>query len=157
MPKTVLDATVLVSAFLKSGGLSDELLRRAREGAFVIFLSEDIVAEVRHTLSYPRIRMRYAYTDDEIVEFCERLRDAVSLVPDLPALAGISRDPNDDMVVATAVRSHASYIVTRDHDLLSLGTYEGITMITPESFMTILREEQGTKRTKDEAETGETS
>ena len=56
MRNAALDATVLVSAFLTPGGVSDELLRHGREGAFVVFLSEDILAEVVHTLAYPRIR-----------------------------------------------------------------------------------------------------
>ena len=60
---------------------------------------------------------------------------------DLPQVAVVIRDPNDDMVVATAQRAQAAYIVTRDKDLLSLQHYEGITMITPEAFMVILREQ----------------
>jgi predicted nucleic acid-binding protein len=30
-------------------------------------------------------------------------------------------------------------VVTRDDDLLSLGTYEGIAIVTPEAFLTALR------------------
>jgi predicted nucleic acid-binding protein len=52
----------------------------------------------------------------------------------------VLRDPKDDMVIATALQAHVSYIVTRDDDLLSLRSYEGMTMITPEAFMGLLRE-----------------
>jgi predicted nucleic acid-binding protein len=41
------------------------------------------------------------------------------------------------MVIATAIRAQAGYIVTRDDDLLSLQTYESITIVTPEAFMAI--------------------
>jgi len=61
-------------------------------------------------------------------------------VTDLPQVAVVIRDPNDDMVIATAQRAHAAYIVTRDKNLLSLQHYEGITIITPEAFMALLRE-----------------
>jgi predicted nucleic acid-binding protein len=44
------------------------------------------------------------------------------------------------MVLATASAAHAAYLITRDLDLLSLQTYEGITIVTPEAFMAILRE-----------------
>ena len=37
----VIDSTVLVSAFLTEGGVSAELLRYAREGVFLVFLSDD--------------------------------------------------------------------------------------------------------------------
>ena len=58
---------------------------------------------------------------------------------DIPHLS-VVRDPNDDMVIATAVRAQAAYIVTRDKDLLSLQHYGDITMITPEAFIAIVRE-----------------
>ena len=140
MLSAALDATVLVSAFLTPGGVSDEILRHAREGAFVAFVSEDILAEVVHTLAYPRIRRRYPYTDEDVRVFCEGLREAASLVPTSSDIPAVVRDPNDDMVLATARAADTTYLITRDLDLLTLQTYEGITIITPEAFMAILRE-----------------
>jgi predicted nucleic acid-binding protein len=46
---------------------------------------------------------------------------------------------NDDMVIACTLAAAADYVVSRDEDLLSLGTYEGITMTTPEEFIALLR------------------
>ena len=140
MRNAALDATVLVSAFLTPGGVSDELLRHGREGAFVVFLSEDILAEVVHTLAYPRIRRRYPYTDEDVRVFCEGLREAAALVPTSSDIPAVVRDPNDDMVLATARAADATYLITRDLDLLTLQTYEGIAILTPEAFMAILRE-----------------
>ena len=51
-------------------------------------------------------------------------------------------------------RAQAAYLVTRDKDLLSLQHYEGITMITPEAFIAIVREHE-TGRTEGNTETGE--
>jgi uncharacterized protein len=136
----VIDSTVLVSAFLTDGGVSAALLRYAREGVFLVFLSEDILTETQHTLAYPRIRERYDYTDADVADFLNRLRLAATLVTELPQMTVVTRDPNDDMVIATAARAQAAYIVTRDDDLLSLQQYEDITIISPEAFMAILRE-----------------
>src|SRR5207248_8177665 len=102
----VIDSTVLVSAFLTAGGLSAELLRRAREGVFLVFLSEEILTETEHTLAYDRIRERHNYTDADVADFLNRLRIAATLVDELPHLT-VVRDPNDDMVIATAHRAHA--------------------------------------------------
>jgi uncharacterized protein len=135
----VIDSTVLVSAFLTEGGVSAALLRFAREGVFLVFLSEDILTETQHTLAYPRIRERYNYTDAEVVDFLNKLRVAVNIVTDLPQVIVVTRDPNDDMVIATAARAQAAYIVTRDNDLLSLQQYADITIITPEDFIAIVR------------------
>jgi predicted nucleic acid-binding protein len=55
-------------------------------------------------------------------------------------LAGaVPRDPNDDMVIACAVKAKADYIVTRDRDLLVLDKYRTIAMTTPEHFAGVLR------------------
>jgi predicted nucleic acid-binding protein len=73
--------------------------------------------------------------------FIHGLRGIAQLTGSLPLLAGIVvRDPNDDRIVACALAAGADYRVTRDDDLLSLRTHESITMITPEAFMSLLRQ-----------------
>ena len=146
----VIDSTVLVSAFLTEGGVSAELLRYAREGVFLVFLSDDILTETEHTLAYPRIRERYIYTDDDVADFLNRLQIAANLVDEIPHLT-VVRDPNDDMVIATAVRAQTAYIVTRDKDLLSLQQYEGITILTPEAFMALVRAHRRDTQTSEES------
>jgi predicted nucleic acid-binding protein len=61
------------------------------------------------------------------------------VVSDLPLLAGIVRDPNDDMILPCAVAASASQVVSRDEDLLSLGNCAGIAILSPEAFLTLLR------------------
>jgi predicted nucleic acid-binding protein len=79
------------------------------------------------------------YTDADVQTYLQGLRQAAVLVSTLPPLAGIVRDPNDDMILACAVAASASHVVTRDPDLLSLDTYAGIAIVTPEAFLALLR------------------
>jgi putative PIN family toxin of toxin-antitoxin system len=142
MLSAVLDSTVLVSAFLTQRGVSAELLRHARAGAFELFLSDALLDETQGVLldDERRHRQRYRYPNEQAINFIDGLRVFARLVTDLPHVTVVIRDPKDDMVIATALKAKASYIVTRDHDLLSLSEYEGITIITPEAFMALLRE-----------------
>src|SRR2546423_6142130 len=142
MPSAVVDSTVLISAFLAQHGVSHELLRYAREGAFFLCLSEEILKEAQGVLldDERRHRQRYHYPNEAAIHFIEGLRHFAHLVTDLPQVVAVIRDSNDDMVVATAQRAQAAYVVTRDKDLLSLQHYERITMITPEAFIAIVRE-----------------
>ena len=140
MPIAVLDSVVLVSALLTPGGVASDVVRQARDGVFTCCLSDEILAETQRVLvETPRLRQRYTYNDEDVEAFILSLRAAVRLVTNVPPLAGLVRDPNDDMVVACAIAAAADFVVSRDEDLLSLGAYEGIAMITPDVFMTLLR------------------
>ena len=63
---------------------------------------------------------------------------AANVVSDEPEVR-IVRDPNDDMIVASALAAKADYLIARDKDLLSLVEYKGIKMLTPEAFLGLLR------------------
>jgi putative PIN family toxin of toxin-antitoxin system len=54
------------------------------------------------------------------------------------ALSGVTRDPKDDAVVACAVEGRADLIISGDEDLLTLGDYEGIQVVTPAQFVEML-------------------
>jgi uncharacterized protein len=75
----------------------------------------------------------------DVDTFKTTLRASFVIVYDLPPLTEIVRDPNDDIILVCAVAGSADYVVTRDDDLLSLDTYVGIAMVTPESFLALLR------------------
>jgi uncharacterized protein len=140
MAKAVLDTTVLVSALLNlnPGGVSYELLRFAKQGTFELYISDEILEETAETLRYPRLRERYAYSDADIIAYCQDLALVGTIVSDLPVVQ-VVRDPDDDKIIACAIAAGADYLVTRDMDLLSLGEYERIVMIKPEAFLHILR------------------
>lgn len=140
MPRIVLDSTVLVSAFLASQGAAAAVLAHARAGRVQLAVSDAILAETaRVLLTYPHIRQRYHYPDAQVHAFCEGLSQVSLLMTDFPSLYGISRDPNDDMVLACALAAEAAYLVTRDKDLLILQYYENVAIVTPEVFLAFLR------------------
>lgn len=140
MPKVVLDSGVLVSAFLTPNGVSAEILRHAKNEQFRLYLCEEILQEVERVLfKYPHIRKRFQYSNRQATMYCQGLRDAAYLVAKLPSVKVVIGDPNDDMVVACALKARASYVVTRDEMILKLKKYKGIKMVTPEELMEILK------------------
>ena len=48
----------------------------------------------------------------------------------------VCRDPDDDVVLATAVAGDVTCIVTGDEDLLVLKEFQGIDIIRPKDFAT---------------------
>jgi len=47
----------------------------------------------------------------------------------------VVRDPEDDIIVATAVAGQADFIVSEDKDLLGLKTVSGIRITNTEAFL----------------------
>lgn len=136
----VLDSTVLVSAFLTPGGAADALIEQARAGRIIGAVAEAILVETAEVLlTAGRIRQRYPYTDADVDAYLRSLRHAALIIADLPPLSGVVRDPNDDMILACAVAAEAAYVVTRDDDLLSLQTYAGVVIVSPETLLAMLR------------------
>ena len=136
----VFDSNILISAFLVKGGASYHLLEAARRGLILLYLSDEILEETQTVLlTYERIRKRYRYSDDSVMKFVQGVRFGAHPVSDLPSIQ-VSRDPKDDMVVATAMKAKAHYLVTRDKDLLVLKRYKTRgKILPPEEFLKILR------------------
>lgn len=140
MPRTVLDSSVLVSAFIQPRGPVAGLLRDPVRSRYRLCLSEPILEETaRKLLTKERLRRSYAYPDSAVEDFVDLLRADAELVADLPALRVVPGDPQDDMIVATALAAEADYLVTGDRrHLLPLGTYRGTRIITPRQFLDLL-------------------
>jgi predicted nucleic acid-binding protein len=62
----------------------------------------------------------------------------MELVGDLPDLRAVALDPKDDVIVATAVKAKAGFLVTGDRHLLSLGSHGGIRIVSPRQFLDLL-------------------
>jgi putative PIN family toxin of toxin-antitoxin system len=141
MTKVVLDTSVLVSAFLKPGGVNALILQKG-QNEFELCLSEEILEETGVALlTYDRIRKKYPYTDNEVLEYLAMLRiTAKEVLGELPKIRVIIRDPKDDHVLACASKVKADYIVSKDDHLKELGKYKGTKIVSSQDFLKCLRE-----------------
>jgi uncharacterized protein len=80
------------------------------------------------------LQTRFDLSPDElpVLGLYRRLADWVE-----PALlaAPVCRDPDDDLVLATAIAGRADTIVTGDEDLLVLVEHAGIALLSPRRFL----------------------
>ena len=51
---------------------------------------------------------------------------------------GVATHPEDDLILATALSGQVDYLVTLDQQLLRLGSYGGVAMVSPAAFLSIL-------------------
>lgn len=141
MPKAVLDTNILVSAFLffERGGVPVELLEKARDEQFTLVSSRPILDELEGVLIRNRgTHARYGYTKEAVRAYRTVLEvEAVLVQPEAP-FPRLSRDPDDDVIIATAVAGQADYLVTGDIDLLALGNHQGVRIVAPRQFLDLL-------------------
>ena len=140
MLKAVLDTSILVSAFLKHEGVNAKILLGGKD-QYELFLSENILAETKLVLlTYERIRKKYHYTDDEVLEYLETLRVvAKQVLEKLPKIRVIEKDPKDDPVLACALKVRVDYIVSKDDHLRDLKEYRGIRIVSSQEFLELLK------------------
>lgn len=138
MRRAVLDTNVLVSAFLSRGGVPDRVVRQAGV-TYQLVLSEDILEETEDVLHEPKIQKRGRFTEAEIDAFVNTLRAIAVVVSDIPSLLVIQDDPDDNLILACAVKAQADYLVSGDAHLKQLKAYQGIQMISPAEFLAALK------------------
>lgn len=135
--RIVLDTNVFVSSYLSPAGPSARIMRAVRDGAVVPAVSAELLAEYARVLEYPRLVRLHQMTPARIGQ--ELALFAGFTVPadlgDIPSV--ITEDPADDVILATAVAGAARYIVSGDQDLLRLGSYHGIQVLTPAGFLSL--------------------
>ena len=134
----VLDTNVLVSALVAPGGPPAQILDAWLEEGFTLVTSLYLVEELAHVLTYPRIAKRLRLDEAELAAVLADLLSRAQVVPGQLSLPGVTRDPKDDAVVACAVEGEAGYIVSGDQDLLTLGEFRGIRIVTPREYLGIL-------------------
>jgi putative PIN family toxin of toxin-antitoxin system len=125
--KIVLDTNVLVAALVADGLCRDLVRRRVR--AHELCSSEALLKELSATL-----RRKFKVTAADI-PWLEEYRAKATLCKPLPLPTPVCSDPDDDLVLATALAAQAEMIVTGDEDLLVLKQYAGIRILSPRQFL----------------------
>lgn len=137
-PSAVVDASVLVSAFLFPRSLPGEIVAMAESGHYRLCLSPILIEETRRSLLNPRLTGRYGHTESDVARWCADLESLATMAGTLPDIGRVCRDPDDDHVIAAAMALEAAYIVTGDNDLLSLEAHGGIRIVTARAFATVI-------------------
>jgi uncharacterized protein len=132
--RIVLDTNVLVSALISEGKprrLLDTIVSRKH----TLVISRKIIQEFVSTSLDPRIQ-KYVTTQDT-TEFLHYLA-SVSEVVALRSKIRRAKDEGDNEILATAHDGHAAFLVSGDYDLLDIGKFRGINIVTVNRMLSML-------------------
>lgn len=136
MLRIVLDTNIWVSTILKPHGHYAKIVKKIAQYA-EIFIVEEVLAEVRQASLRPDKRKKYKLTKTSVDQAIAAIRGFVKIVTDLPTLEVIREDPDDNIILACAVKAQADYLISYDPHLTDLGEYQGIKILTPKEFLSL--------------------
>ena len=125
--RLVLDTNVVASAVLW-GGVPRLLLQTGREKRVELFTSAALLAELTDILGRRKFDKKIAASTMTVDQLVDRYAALAALVRPTPT-PRIAPDPDDDVVVGTALAAKADLIVTGDKPLLSVAEYQGVRIV----------------------------
>ena len=125
--KAVVDTNVFVSSFF--GGNPRKVIELWKTGELTLCLSAPIVEE--YTAVLIRLGLGGEGQLAELLDLFARGTN-LSFTAQTPKLAVVEADPGDDKFIECAVALKADAIITRDRALLSIGSYMGIRILSPQ-------------------------
>jgi putative PIN family toxin of toxin-antitoxin system len=140
MIRAVVDANLLVSAFISPLGYPREIAGRWRRGDFVLVTSREIIEEVNLVLHLPRIKVKYHVVESDIQAFVLTLIHKGDCVSGQLVLKNVAPDPGDDKIISCAIEGEAQFIVTGDKTLQQVKEYQGIKIISAQQFISVFGE-----------------
>jgi putative PIN family toxin of toxin-antitoxin system len=127
--RVVLDTNVLVAAFIARGACSDVFERVVNEHELI--LSPFILEEFERAMT-----RKFGLDNDRVTRAVALLRRLAVVVEPDPLESPVCRDPDDDQILALVREEGVRVLVTGDNDLLILGAFDGVPIISPREFLT---------------------
>ena len=126
--RIVADTNTALSGLLWQGP-PRRLIELARQRAVTLCTSTALLAELAEVIGRGKFAARVHDAGVAAAQLVEDYARLAEIVVPASLTEPVSRDPDDDLVLATAFAAEASLIVTGDRDLLTLGTFRDIRIL----------------------------
>lgn len=125
--KIVADTMIWVSYCIRKDGFCHRVIERARRQRVRFLVSDYILNELSETLLEDlKESRRFAGIARKKLCRIARIIDIPEVIPSfLPA------DPKDNAIIQTALSGRVDYLVTLDTEILKLGKFQDVEIITP--------------------------
>jgi putative PIN family toxin of toxin-antitoxin system len=139
--RAVVDTNVLLSGLIWRGA-PHALLEHVRIGTLRIYSSPALIAEFAGIIERPKFRGALVRSNTDSKKLLADLRLLADIVDPPPLATPVSRDPDDNVVLALAVAAAPDLIISGDNDLLVLGAYAEIPIMTPAQALALIEADQ---------------
>ncbi|HJX17184.1 MAG TPA: putative toxin-antitoxin system toxin component, PIN family [Acidiferrobacterales bacterium] len=138
--RVVLDTGILIAALITADTSPDQVYQAWRKKRFTLVTSVWQLGEFRRASRYERVKKFLKPTEaGNLVNGLKRHATVLTELPDVD----LSRDPQDNPVLAMAIAGEADYLVTGDRrGLLSLKRVGATRIVTAAEFLKILKKKR---------------
>lgn len=135
MIASAIDTNALASGFVRRNLSSPPvlILDAWLQQLFVLVTSEHILTELARTFSKPYFAQHIFPKQAQASLALVRARAAIT--PLTETVRGVATQPEDDLVLATALSGQAGHLVTGDRKLQQLGAYRGVIILSSRAFL----------------------
>jgi uncharacterized protein len=133
--KVVLDTNVLIDAFKDEYSYEKRIIDEIINGQLEAFANHQTIRE-------NKLLLRQVIDNPDYSQELNNFFAQVNNVVNRRQIHAVS-DPEDNKILESAVEAQADYLITRDRDLLNIGTFQGIKVVTPSDFWVNYYDESG--------------
>jgi len=129
-PTVVIDTNILLSGLLWPRGNPHRCLILAKVGTIDSVTCEEILREF-----HEKLVDKFQFDVPRAVAARDEWRQASRFVGLTQRVQAVTADRDDDAVISCALSGNASYIISGDRHLLSLGSYGQVIILSPTAFL----------------------
>lgn len=129
--KVVLDTNILISAII-FGGKPNQVILLVLNERIKAITSPILLAELREVLN-----KKFPLSENDFKLTIKNIENVFRSVEPKKSLKVVG-DEDDNRVLEAAIEGKCNYIVTGDKELLGLGSFKGIKIVTADRFLGIL-------------------
>jgi putative PIN family toxin of toxin-antitoxin system len=133
--KVVFDTNIFISAFVIPGSQGEEAYLHAMKGNFNLFSSVAILTEMAQ-----KLREKFGWQENKITRLLKAISKVATVIKTRPHIHLLDDDPNN-RILECAIAAEADFIVTGDKHLLSLKTFQNISIVKLSNFLEVLTKE----------------
>ncbi|MBD2315762.1 putative toxin-antitoxin system toxin component, PIN family [Phormidium tenue] len=130
----VLDTNIWLSATIW-GGIPDEIISLQEQRKIEIASSRKLLSELENTFNKKKIQTKLEALQLTTSSAISLVYESVNIYPIEELIVPELRDPDDTIVLATAIAANAEVIITGDRDLLILQEYQNMQIMTATDFL----------------------
>jgi putative PIN family toxin of toxin-antitoxin system len=120
------------------GGKPAEIIKAAEENKVTILTSEQIVGEINHVLTYPKLKSIYQAEGLLSGDLIQTVLKIAKFVKVTEKIKVVKEHPADDKFIECASAAGAGYIVSGDKYLLKVACYKKTQIVSVNDFLQVL-------------------